>query len=217
MKQKIFVFGFFLLATGATFYFVSCKKEKVYSCNDALNDYAKVNLESYQTISRARLAEMGIDTQFAIFNSLSSNNKVRIFKEKIQALLDMDTIPEDDKIHLKKISDYITGKIYDTDIEKDAFIINWTDYAYNTLQWDDTQIGIYVFTWLLPSEIFGKGGNIFLQPAPNEGAGGGGNNLPCKCNYDWICGAWDCVKGNCQIVGGCGLFGWSDCKGDCRP
>lgn len=220
MKQKIFVLGLFLLAASAAFYFVSCKKEKVYSCNDKLNDYATINMKSNQTISRAQLVTMGIDTQFAIFNSLSSNNKVRIFKEKIQLLLGMDTVPNDDKIHLKKIQDYITGQIYEeNNIESDAFFQNWESYAYNSLKWEDIKMKVYVYTWFTPDELFGRRGSPFtLSPAETDGGGGGaGDMLPCVCRYDFVCGSWNCADGCTKTDSGCGIIGTSRCTGTCKP
>jgi hypothetical protein len=207
-----------ILTIGSAIYLVSCKKEKAYSCDEGLNDYATITMSKHQSISRYNIAKLGIDTQFAIFNSLSFANKIRIMNEKIQSILNIDTVSSTDKIHLKKMSDHLLGKT-DEIIDKDTFINNWKAYAYERLQWDETKMGIYLYTWLLPSEIMRVGsGKASVFTVPTNESGGGTSQLSCKCSWSWVCGAWRCADGGCDKTdSGCGFLCLYACTGDCKP
>jgi hypothetical protein len=218
MKQKIFVLGLFLLAASAAFYFVSCKKEKVYSCNDKLNDYATITKKLHQGISRDSLVKFGLDTQFAIMASLLPENKARILKEKIVTLLNDDAINDDDKVHLNTLYKYITPAIYENEHqETDTFLNQWKDFAYNSLHWDQKKMEIYMYIWLTESEMNGiRGGGIYLEPAPREGGGGGEYN--CNCVSGYLCETVlrrTCIATSCNKVRNCGFF-WNEyCWGRC--
>lgn len=76
MNKKILALGLLLLTAGSVLYFASCKKEKGYSCNEELNEYAAITRKAHQGISRDDLAKFGLDIQFAIINSLSPENNL---------------------------------------------------------------------------------------------------------------------------------------------
>ncbi len=90
------------------FYIPSCKKNEVYSCDEGINNYATLNLVVNQSISRDELAQLGLDTQFAVFNSLSAENKLRVYKEKFNYLLQDQGIPDTEKEHISDLLANIT-------------------------------------------------------------------------------------------------------------
>jgi hypothetical protein len=197
----------------ASFLYVSCKKsEKVYSCNEEINEYAVKTMSSHQNISRNDLVKFGIDTQFAVFNSLSPENRIRIFKEKIEALIIDDSISNADKNHLKLLNNYLSSitDFQDFNPDVDSFVSNWKSYASNNLSWTGLEFYVYVETWLLKDELITMGAKINLEVY----AGGGA----CKCTSRFACsfGMSSCASGGCARTDtGCGMLGNSPCTGTC--
>lgn len=198
------------VAAGITFYFTSCTKDKVYSCDKNLNQYAIQFQDANQSISRENLAKLGIDTQFAIFNSLTSENKTRIFTEKIETLLADESINQADKEHLLKAKNYISPKLYEQDDKiEDPFLKSWQATAFKTLQWDSLKMFLYVETWLTKREY------TLIAKAPYTEGG----SASCVCNSRFACsfGFSDCVTGGCnQTNDGCGILGKNPCEGTCN-
>jgi hypothetical protein len=209
------------VAAGITFYFTSCTKDKVYSCDKNLNQYAIQFQDANQSISRENLAKLGIDTQFAIFNSLTSENKTRIFTEKIETLLADESITQADKEHLLKLKNYISPKLYEQDDKiEDPFLKSWQATAFKTLQWDRLKMFLYIETWLtkeeytLIADVKKKYTTIGQSPYTD---GGSGNS--CVCNSRFACsfGFSDCVTGGCTTTtDGCGIIGSNPCEGTCN-
>ena len=202
-KLSILITSFFLL-----FLLFACNKSKenLYSCNDLTEEYVQISLTGNQSISRDSLALLPVDTQFAIFRTLTSGNKYRIFQEKIIKLIDEETLTVDEVAHLQSLHDYENFDIYTTssDSSADSFLVAWEDFARNDLNWDDQKVFIFVETWLSPNEFDG-----FAGTAQND----------CNCLYSLGCPGWGhCTYGtNCNIPpkGGCGIMGTSNCKGRC--
>jgi len=202
-----------MLAVGGTMiYFSSCKKDHTYSCDEKLNEYAIVNMATTQTISRNELAKLGIDTQFAIFNSLSSNNKARIFKEKFQQLMADSTVNTTDKNHIESLHNYISGILYEREEgTEDSFAVAWQAYAYNTLAWDSVKMFTYAETWLMQGEA-----PHTLDRVDGEGA----IDNACSCSKNIACGLFSgtCKSDGCNKTrSGCGLIGYDPCTGRCWP
>lgn len=201
-----------LIAIAAvTFYMSSCKKDPVYSCDKGINNYAKENLIINQSISREDLAQLGVDTQFAVFNSLSPSNKARIFHEKIALLLADEDITQADKNHLEQLNDNITEELYSNgNGEENPYIISWKNKAINNLHWDEQKLIMFVGTWLSPDEF------AHYDPLSNESGAPPKSN--CKCNSRFACGfgLYSCKTGSCaETVTGCGIAGSMPCKGTC--
>jgi hypothetical protein len=162
-----------------------------------------------QGISRDSLAKMGLDTQIAVFRSLSPTNKLRIFKEKIDLLLNDQSISETDKDHLTLLKNYVTEAVYDdsADVNPDSVLVNWQLDAYNVLAWDSLKMYTYVETWLTEPEIRGFY-NLEHTYVKND----------CVCNSRFACnlGFSSCNEGGCATTNdGCGIVGSNPCKGTC--
>lgn len=91
----------FKLVVLLTFAFIlgACKKEEtVYSCDPEINKYAIENMGINQQITRKELSNLPFEYQNAVFLSLTYQNRLRIFKEKIDLVLNtINELSEDEK------------------------------------------------------------------------------------------------------------------------
>ena len=188
---------------------LGCKKNEVkYSCNPKSHHYALVNLSGNQTISRDSLIRLEKDIQFAVWRSMTTENKKRIFDEKIEKVMADEPLTTLESDFLLTIRNYYQVDMYEN---PDTTLFNsWEQYAIDTLGWTMNRITAYVGMWATLEEI-----NRELEPGqlPN-----GSTDPDCHCRYDIAC-SWaygGCVDTKtCQIKRGCGLLGTSDCKGLC--
>jgi hypothetical protein len=186
-----------------------CKKNELkYSCNPVAHQYALVNLSGNQTISRDSLVKLEKDFQFAVWHSMSSDNKKRIFDEKINKVLEEESLMPKERDYLLTIKNYYEEDMYEN---PDSNYFNSLErYAIDTLGWTVNQITVYVGMWATLEEI-----NRELEPGylPNRTT-----NPDCHCKYDIAC-SWaygGCVDTKtCQMAIGCGLLGTSKCSGLC--
>lgn len=203
-----------LLSLGAMFYVSSCKKDPVYSCDEKLNEYAVQTISEHQSISRDELATMGLDTQFAVYNSLSPSNKARIAREKLSLLLGSDSFTNEEKQHLQLAYDFINTEIYEEDAPNiDSFVNYWEDFAFNALNYDSAKVYWVSHTWLIPNDIPGIPDFAIDDPVFE-----GGNGGTCNCEWGYICAKafLPCTKGACTATKwGCGWFFRSPCTGRC--
>lgn len=203
MKKIILSVTILAIAFSSTF--MACRKENEYSCDEKANSYAAQHKETNQSISRDSLVQLERSTQFAVWRSLSSENKKRIFNEKIDLVISTENLSTAEVTHLNSLKNYYVADLYDS-TEK-PFLVTWENYAKNTLGWDNNKLTLLVGIWSTPNELVKaaeRGGN----PAP----------LPkCSCAWDAGCaGFGDCaVRGGCIGKIGCGLIGTSNCDGTC--
>ena len=186
----------------------SCKKEMKYSCDPKAENYAIENMEANQSISRDSLVKLPRIFQFAVFNSLSSANKKRIFNEKIDILLAADSFDIEEKAALLNAKNYSNLEFYNSpDTLTDTFLINWQQHAVTVFGWSQDKIQRVLGTWM-------TGPEIELAAAIYDMAD---KAFSCSCLYDAGCaGFGDCNRSvSCEKVLGCGLFGSSYCYGTC--
>jgi hypothetical protein len=88
----------------------ACKKnEEIYSCNPEVNKKATIHKMRNQSISRYELSHLSdLEYQMAVFISLSPENKIRIFKEKIHAELQNTYLSLAEKEILQELITYIS-------------------------------------------------------------------------------------------------------------
>lgn len=193
--------------------FSSCKKNK-YSCDDGLNEWATTTRTTNQNITRDQLAAYGLDSQQAIFASLSNENKYRIYQEKIQLVLSTGSFSAAERTHLQSAIDYMKPEYYDAVDESafDAYFDQWKATASDKFKWDGETMFFMLETWLTKAEISGmiSGG----EPS------GGSSGKSCTCIRDWYCGAW--AGHRCKTNTGCtadkrtcGIFSKRACEGRC--
>lgn len=205
----------------------SCRKdEPVYSCNVQLNEKVKKNRNANQQITRYALAHIAdLDEQMAVFLSLSNENRVRIFNEKMQAEQGNSNLTLNEKAILQEMITFLKPDHYTTlNQEFQQYAKAKETILRNTYGWDDAKVYIFTNSWMLESEIQ----EYILQKLNGPGGGGtsgggmGGGSLDCTCFYSYYCwlkdgGSGSCVSDGCSKTnGGCGVFGSTNCDGRCK-
>ena len=202
-KLTFFIFVFYV---GLSMSFVSCNKGERYSRDPDINDYAIKYLETNQNISRDSLALLDFDLHFSVFNSLTPENKLRIYSEKIDLLQLDPSLNADEKDFLNELKELPTS-VYNGE-EMIPEIEEWELRAKNDFNWSDQEIYRMVGTWL----TFQEKGNILADE------GGTDTKKNCNCNYDIGCAFTleNCVKHKCKETSyGCGILSASACYGRC--
>ena len=197
---------------------ISCKKksEDIYSCNSVINEKVKKSRTENQNITRAELASKGLDEQFAIFRSLTSENKLRIYKEKIDLLLSTNNYSSIELQYLNSVRNSTSSSVYDLDVDaREELNTYHYNYQKNTLGWSELDIVSSLETWLTENEL------IILQKQLPNGGGGTPPTPDCHCRKDIWCDfsgttGYDCDWGGCKVTSGCGWLSGSDCKGRCK-
>src|SRR5690349_12848990 len=97
--KKTTVAIFSIIALMAISMFTSCQKHKteLYSCDMNLHNWAAHAREANAGISRDELAKLGIDSQFAVFRSLSNDARLNIYHQKIALALSTETFSDAEK------------------------------------------------------------------------------------------------------------------------
>lgn len=199
--------SFIVAIVGTMTIFSACtKKEPKYSCDEKAHQYAKTHIAANQFITRDSLVKLERGLQFAVFRSLTPENKKRIYNEKIDLLLKTLSLSESEKRHLQSLKDYFETDMYDYGTEP-PFLVTWKAKANNTLGWTDNMIQGMVGTWATPEELITMAGIGVLTKKGND----------CTCNYDISCaGLGDCRGPDCsKTQGGCGITGTANCEGNC--
>lgn len=183
-----------------------------YSGNNAINNYVTSTKESNQNISRAMLAKMPIDYQRPIFRSLSNENKLRIFVEKINLLINTENLNQQEIDHLKSILTFMKPEYYDREYSNllNSFSENWRITASNNLNWSKEKISIYVASILNTKEFNNiiNGVNDFEEP-------GFAQDCSC-CSTSDYCFFSSCGRGACNgSLTGCGFLWGNVCDGLC--
>lgn len=196
-----------IVATVAITTFFSCQKEtKRYSCDDKINEFVTMNLDNFTDISWATLITYSDDTARAIYVSLSPENKMNIWIEKFEFMIENDeSLNENELSFLQDVKNGLIIDFFEDDADADEFAL-FTNTVYNNavdLGWSENRIGISfgsVFTTINPGLI-------------TEGN--------CNCVHDSINSCWnvcgyikDCPNAD---KGGCGWFWQEDCNGICQP
>jgi len=206
--------------------FIPCTNNNEFSADPAINDYVIINRESNQNISRNNLAKLPMEYHIPVFRSLSNTNKARIYIEKIQLLIYGEGLSSEEIDHLKSIILFLKPEVYTKEYFPllDSFVKNWTATANSKFNWNKTRIGMYIGSFLSPTELI-------LQLANNtnnfNNGGGGPIDAPtssgyascaCSTTSDWCWWFTACNMGGCWSANdiGCGAFGGFNCNGTCK-
>lgn len=229
MKKIKFVIPTFTLLLFCITIFHSCKKtSEVYSCNETINQKTIRTISENQNISRYDLAHIeDLEYQMAIFRSLTPENKVRIFNEKVIAEQNNPNLSTGEKVILNQLIAYLQPEHYTTlNSAFQNYAQTQESILRSTYGWDDAKVFVFTNSWMLESEI-----NYLIANKPGTGGGtggggtggtGGGNNY-CNCYYSYYCFVkqgfqGSCVDGGCKTPpkAGCGIWGTSNCTGKCE-
>lgn len=210
---------------------ISCSKDDIYSCNPVINQWTKSNLQSIKTMTRSNWVAVGnISRQRAIYNAFTPEQKVNLWRGKIQETLELNW-SADENAHLETLLTFINenpnffGNNKEvTEQEQDnydLFFYNWKEYAKTTLGWSDKLIYNTVYT---PEKIADKEGN--LAPVPfaaanvmNYTEGGIGGTPDCDCqtadDNKYRCPNYCSTARTCKVSTGCGFMWQKECNGLC--
>lgn len=223
-KIRVFVLSATAFVIVVCSVFVSCQKEVKYSCDEKIDQKVKKNRSSNQSITRYELAHLeDLDYQMGVFLSLTPENKVRIFNEKVIAEQNNPHLNTNEKAILYQMITYLQPAHYTTlNNEFKIFSHEREIILRNIHGWDNAKVYIFTNSWLLESEII----DYIAMKASGGSHGGGGANPPksndCTCYYGYYCwikggGSGSCVTGSCNKPnGGCGIFGTTNCDGKCE-
>lgn len=131
------------------------QNENKYSRNDMINNYINSSEERNQNISRDNLAMLPSEYQIAVFRSLSNENKIRIFKEKIELVINSERLSQLEINHLKSTLAFIKPSYYNPEFEEkvSSFYENWKKVAMSNFNWSEMRTEMYVETWFTEHEL----------------------------------------------------------------
>lgn len=214
---------------------ISCSKNDLYSCDPVINQWTKSNLQSIKTMTRSNWVAVGdISRQRAIYNAFTPEQRVNLWKGKIQETLELNW-SADESAHLETLLTFVNENpnFFENNEEVteqnqdnyDLFFYNWKEHAKTTLGWDDKLIYNIVYT---PEKIADKEGN--LAPVPSaainvmsytEGGSGSGSGgtLICDClttdDNTYRCPNYCSTARSCRATAGCGYMWQHKCNGVC--
>lgn len=227
MNKTNFMAG--ILAVALTICLFSCGKksnDELYSCNPKINSWAVANKARLQQYNRQQLAAvLSIDSQKAIYRTMSPTEQCAIWKEKLQWILDSSDFSSAEKGHIQIAYDYLQPIFYEDSISLATLATwgaNWVNEGMTQLGWDSIRVFLIAETFMLPPElnslrehiISTNGGNPQYLP------GDDGNKPDCDClnavGCQWFVESCDKGGGCRKTDGGCGFWGSSNCSGGCK-
>lgn len=225
MKKIIKTFMYFC---AASLLFFSCEKKnnvQMYSCDPKLNDWAASSNARLTSFNREDLVLlMSIDSQLAIFRTLTPEQKCNIWKQKLQLVINDQNLTVAEKNHVQIAYNYLEPSFFvDSNSlnSLNSWSLNWANDAVNQFGWDSVRLFLISETIMTPSELNHLLNFIHLSNGGNpQNIGGGPDNLPnCNCRSSIAC-QWlveNCEKkeNTCAPMYNCGLFGTSRCSGRC--
>ena len=200
---------------------VSCSTKPELSCDPIVNMWAKENIAKYENASRETIIELPISRQRAIYNGLSSQKKVDLWKSKQLLVKESNCLSETEYNDYSILFDYLKPEHYDSmDRRKELieFANRWSMLMRSKHGWDDEKIIVYSHIWMTLEEftIAVLSDRNFETKSITPGFDQIKN---CECIYSAYCqlsaGGKICSESNCNRVEGCGILGTSTCDGVC--
>lgn len=207
--MSIFMLGLFL---------VSCQEEDTYySCDPDIDMWVKENLDEVQSIDTETFRTFDVGHRLAIFNAISPEMRVEIWREKLTQTLNLNwNIAE--REHIERLLTILEEHIewYDTGVpdekidEYEKIAYRWVDYAREELKWNNDLIAAIAATPMLLSNTKGELINNVKQTNVRRLKSGSEN---CTCN-PVVSFCSPCSYTTCeQQSWGCGLMGLGICNG----
>lgn len=202
--------------------FSSCKKDSgtPYSCDATTNKWVIQNQARFASYTREDLAkEHNIQQMNAIYGSLTAEQKMAIWKDKLTLVINTYGLSEAENAHIQKAIDYFKQDFWTSNETLDQFnpwAEEWAQEARTELGWDDAKLFNIAEVWLTTNEMATIRNEYAAKPNAPDGDGG---TPDCDCRYSggcwWLVQSCD-TKVNCAATYHCGLFGSSRCKGQCQ-
>ena len=174
------------------------------------NDLSK----SINILKIKNVQELKGDTQIITFNLLNSDEKVHLWKNKMNSLTADDNLSEVQKKAINSLKVFLVSDLYDDtkniilNEELKGWVFDNEDkFTRNEL--------INYFMKINPVSA----NSIDFEIIDDDPDGGGGGSVDkCECSkFDDWCVSWeDCKSATCEEKRGCGFFWNRICDGECK-
>lgn len=192
------------------------KNKNLYSCDPKIEEFVKMNLQTFQNMSREELCRYEIDTATAIFISLTPANKARIWHEKLDLLLDNEQLDPNAIQYITNLKSQINSNSYInpmTEQEKDVFVANMNSMK-DALGWSDSLMAYYFMMPYYGELESPKVLSAFAFATPG-GVEATDNKCTCSRSANYCTGYCRDFENCDKKSWGCGHFGLMGCDGKC--
>ena len=226
VRKTMFILSLLGLFIGM-FSLVSCKKEKQYSCDQEIHNWAKENIDRFQEITREQLATLPVELAQAAYRTLTPEKKFEMWNDKFDIVYSQWDAPVREMID--EIKSHMSVSWFDPDlgaIDRD-YIDSWENIMLT--EWMDSTNYYLNFCMIhtekeLDTLAYSSGGNeCAWANVPSEllekylpsrtPPGGDDGGVPCTCKWNSYCqhiGKGKCIGEDCnRTLEGCGV-GWFD-------
>lgn len=205
------------------------------SCSKKDNDTFSKEIESLSFATNKAILAPNLETLKQSVTLLSDNERKDLWELKFQTILEKDKLSTEQRNIIQQIKSFLDNTSFDylrkNQKESDAFLkSNLPNYK--------KHFDAYQIYMLIECSFFCKNFSIFnaekylnkLDNRSDRNIDGDSNesnlNAPavsnCSCYYSVYCettpheGGNSCIDGGCKKVGGCGMFGGTNCSGKCK-
>ncbi len=226
------VFYLFMFVMTATFCSCSQDSEPVYSCNEAINEWTKENLETIHLMTRSEWNMLEEPKKAAAFRAFSKQQRIRFWHEKLEELKSLDW-SQDELEHILLIGLFIDEhqnffrgeELTDDELDElEKFCYLWIQKGLEKFGWSEkTAISIIA----TGNTVIDKDGNIMISMTRGGASDhliDGGDMLDCMCHAKGLGGLYTlcstygefCEETKCvESTLGCGLLLVQSCTGMC--
>lgn len=219
-------FFFVLMTSAVTFSLSSCSEDPLYSCDPEVEAWTKVNINLYQSASRANIVKLPLERQQAVIRGISTDKKVSLWRTKFDYIMIDERLTDAEKNELRQLYDFVSPEYYDTKLglsQLREFATTWERRMSEKYGWNEQKIFFYACTWMTEEELAQsviQDGAISLRKSTRSES----DNLPpCTCRYDSFCARFgkECKDSpqDCNYDSfndDCGLIGGFPCDGICQ-
>lgn len=224
MKKLFYLFMFVMAAT-----FCGCSQdsEPVYSCNEAINEWTKENLEAIQQMTRSDWNQLAESQKGSAYGAFTQDQKICFWLEKLEEVKSLGW-SDNELRHLDLIKKFINnhkalfGCKKLTDDQSDElhyFCYSWIQKGIEDFGWSEkTAISIIG----IGNVVLDKEGTILMSTGSDHLIDGDGKVF-CHCHAGNILftsctsGRTLCESSDCKTpdFNHCGFFLAEECNGIC--
>ena len=176
------------------------------------NNELENNIENSKI--KAVFYEKNASNQKIMYNMLNKEEKLKLWEEKIENVLQKNNLNEDQLILINDLKDNLSANLFDNksfnnekEIFKSIYVKEFLKKSINVFEEDFIVTNFY--------SLSSNGYYLGEPDAPENG-----ENPDCSCNTTsmWSCAAsFECkTSRNCSdTAGGCGFLGMFECNGRC--
>lgn len=214
--KKLYVFAI------ALSFFSSCSnEEKVYSCNESINEWVCENLSDIRTMSRTEWSKSDEKLKIPIYRAFTHQQRLDFWLGKFQEVLSLDW-SDAEKKHISKLikeleshPNFVDGYNGLSDQEKnefDLFFYEWFEISKNEFKWSDRQLYAIVASG---NTLLDTKGTLLVSKNKEATLSYAESNCNCSTSSDW-CSTSMCEDVSCEDTFlGCGTIFAYDCDGRC--